>query len=846
MTSTVDNYFLNYHELVLARITSGQTKLYPHQIQALLAIYQKACKGELDGSYRQAALILAGVGTGKTLIQAIAPYILAPWMSGKQALFLSDNCTLRARFLKDFPTDSLHRPIYQEWLLYSLGVLPPGVPPPQIVELDATDFNSYAYAMHSSDMLVGNRQFVLNLVQRGDIEPAQLGVVVIDEAHFSAANSYNTITNYFSQSLLCYFTGSKFRSDSQPLPNVRYEEIEELDELGRSVLHYSPVADYEFTLQDAWRLNPSPIKKLTYKEATSAAFLIEEEGIEVEYDPIEFILKAQTDRQWFRQILFADSFSLPVLEMAVQVLLGKRSTTGQPHAMLVRALNIPHVHRVAKLLEDNFPMLEGKVLAIHSEHEQYDLAGRASTLLEEFYSDRYLVIVHCGMLGVGFDHKWVSVSCCLCVLKSMSPAEQEWGRALRKVPGASPGLFPEINHPNWAVVVTHSALELRELFEKFLQGVGADTIKDAPTEKQIRPILTTAYEAGETVLTLSNTLKVKPGDVLELRVPALVVDEALAPKFSLIEELRSTGSLSEETNPQINQNGSAEGTTVTKNNLFSPLAEPKQTTLPWQAEVEAIASSLHEIRGARTYQVKVEAVLDHKNVQITPAWNDIPSGVEVKLTNRSLREVPDANFLQHVGLDWQILVDNKLVSYLDYKKQVVLQQRGMNLDDLGEIVVGGVRLRDTLPPQAYELFLKGLEAELATAEVEIPQSDRVARPDKAKLEMQARYGALVRGLVNDVFKQRNLVKDGTSGRSLVENPVSLLQDAITRVQQKGHEPNFANNSALIHAAVFGYIKEQTKRGWSQHTTDAEYQEAVKIARQFFLRLREQLQWRPLR
>lgn len=92
-------------------------------------------------------------------------------------------------------------------------------------------------------------------------------------------------------------------------------------------------------------------------------------------------------------------------------------------------------------------------------------------------------------------------------------------------------------------------------------------------------------------------------------------------------------------------------------------------------------------------------------------------------------------------------------------------------------------------------------------------------------------------------KQRNLVKDGTSGRSLVEKPVSLLQNAIARVQAKGHEPNFANNSALIHAAVFGFIKEQTKRGWSNHTTDAEYQEAVKIARQFFLRLREQLQWR---
>ncbi len=112
--------------------------------------------------------------------------------------------------------------------------------------------------------------------------------------------------------------------------------------------------------------------------------------------------------------------------------------------------------------------------------------------------------------------------------------------------------------------------------------------------------------------------------------------------------------------------------------------------------------------------------------------------------------------------------------------------------------------------------------------------------------MQARYGAIVRGLVNDVFRQRNLVKDGVSGRSLIQNPVALLAEAIQRVHEKGHEPNFANNSALIHAAVFGFVKEQTKRGWSEHTDEAEYQKAVKIARHFFLRLQEQLQWRPKR
>ncbi len=92
----------------------------------------------------------------------------------------------------------------------------------------------------------------------------------------------------------------------------------------------------------------------------------------------------------------------------------------------------------------------------------------------------------------------------------------------------------------------------------------------------------------------------------------------------------------------------------------------------------------------------------------------------------------------------------------------------MDLDSSGEIVVDGVRLKNTLPPAAYEIFLKGLESELADASVEVPHTNAIARPDKAKLEMQARYGGQVRSLVNELFMQRGLVKDGAHRRFLVE------------------------------------------------------------------------------
>lgn len=62
----------------------------------------------------------------------------------------------------------------------------------------------------------------------------------------------------------------------------------------------------------------------------------------------------------------------------------------------------------------------------------------------------------------------------------------------------------------------------------------------------------------------------------------------------------------------------------------------------------------------------------------------------------------------------------------------------------------------------------------------------------------------------------------------------------------GHDPKFASNSALIHSATFGFIKEQTGRGWSEHISEPQYQEAVMKARRFVLQLREQLQWRSYR
>jgi hypothetical protein len=91
--------------------------------------------------------------------------------------------------------------------------------------------------------------------------------------------------------------------------------------------------------------------------------------------------------------------------------------------------------------------------------------------------------------------------------------------------------------------------------------------------------------------------------------------------------------------------------------LAGDVTQEKSTPLPWQQEADAISEKLSQIRSVRTYSIQVEAVLDDRSVQITPAWSDFPKGVGVDVSkSREVRELSPANFLSHIGLDWQILV----------------------------------------------------------------------------------------------------------------------------------------------------------------------------------------------
>ena len=106
--------------------------------------------------------------------------------------------------------------------------------------------------------------------------------------------------------------------------------------------------------------------------------------------------------------------------------------------------------------------------------------------------------------------------------------------------------------------------------------------------------------------------------------------------------------------------------------------------------------------------------------------------------------------------------------------------------------------------------------------------------------MQFLYGTQIRGLIYDLLKDRYLLPDGGNGKSLLDKPVPMLVKAIDRAKESNNKTNFKNNSALLHSAVFGFIKDKTQRTKPEHT-EQQYLSVKILARNYLSKLQYQLE-----
>jgi len=113
------------------------------------------------------------------------------------------------------------------------------------------------------------------------------------------------------------------------------------------------------------------------------------------------------------------------------------------------------------------------------------------------------------------------------------------------------------------------------------------------------------------------------------------------------------------------------------------------------------------------------------------------------------------------------------------------------------------------------------------------------RPDELKKSLQAKYGMQVKAAIYDLLEQPELIADGPAGTSLLSQPpISLISLMGESEDEEGQD--LKNNTQVLHKVAFAHIKRTTGKRWSERTQAQEYEQAVKIARNFLAQLRQEL------
>ena len=292
-------------------------------------------------------------------------------------------------------------------------------------------------------------------------------LIIIDEAHHSAADSWKKVLVKFSKAKIVSMTATPFRSDKQ--------EIE-----GELVYRYpfkrATMNGYVKRVK-AWYVAPSELT-FTAKGETKTYNLDE-------------VLKMK-EKDWFsRGIALSEVCNRSIVDNSLEKLEELRQT-GTQHQIIAVACSVDH----AKAIRSMYSSRGYKADVIYSQMAD----DKKEDVLRRLKNGELDCIVQVQMLGEGFDHQKLSVAAIFRPFRTLAPYIQFVGRILRVIIQNDP------THPdNYGHVVTHSGMNLQkrlqefQLFEKDDQKFWEEVIggKDPEPPREVK--------AGETRLRLSES-----------------------------------------------------------------------------------------------------------------------------------------------------------------------------------------------------------------------------------------------------------------------------------------------------------------------------------------------------
>ena len=370
---------------------------------------------------RNKAILQIPVGCGKTGLASLLPLGLAEG----RVLVIAPNLTIKQGLYEAMDVTNRQKCFWRKAAVLTADQMISG---PLATTLDT---GNITVATRSHVVITNVQQLATDLDKWLNLFPDNFfDMIIVDEAHHSAAASWQRVIERFSQAKVILLTATPFRSDRQ-----------ELD--GELVYRYpfrnATLKGYIKRLKSTY-VAPSTIE-LGFADERGRAYTLDE------------VVKLK-DEDWFsRGVALASVCNQHIVDTSLERLEQLRQT-GTQHQLIAVACSINHARQISSLYRERGFTAE----VIHSKQREDEQAA----ILAALRNGTLDCIIQVQMLGEGFDHPKLSVAAIFRPFRSLGPYLQFVGRIMRVVVQNSPGHPDNLGH-----IVTHLGMNLDARFQEF-------------------------------------------------------------------------------------------------------------------------------------------------------------------------------------------------------------------------------------------------------------------------------------------------------------------------------------------------------------------------------------------
>lgn len=257
-------------------------------------------------------------------------------------------------------------------------------------------------------------------------------VIIVDEAHHSAASSWKLVLERFPKAKVIHMTATPFRSDRQEIDG---------ELIYRYPFRSAMLKGYIKRLKASY-VAPSKVH-LSFSDQEKRVYSLDD------------VMKLKEEEWFSKGVALAKPCNEHIVENSLQKLEDLR-LTGTKHQLIAVACSINHAKDIRALYRERGYASD----IIHSKQEP----AEQERVLAELKNGTLDCIIQVQMLGEGFDHPKLSVAAIFRPFRTLAPYVQFVGRIMRVVVQGDPA------HPdNMGHIVTHLGMNLDQRLKEFKQ-----------------------------------------------------------------------------------------------------------------------------------------------------------------------------------------------------------------------------------------------------------------------------------------------------------------------------------------------------------------------------------------